>query len=54
MKLRSYTLGKNFYLNNKYIQIKKQNRKLKAKFLGFFKVLHYVGKQDYKSDLLKK
>ena len=41
IKPKSYTLENKFWLNSKYIKTK-QNRKLKAKFLQFFKVLHPV------------
>ena len=40
-------------LNNKYIKTKK-NWKQEVKFFGPFWVLHFVGKQTYKLELLKK
>ena len=52
VKPRSYTPGDKVWLNNKYIKIKR-NWKLKAKFFRPFRVLHPVGKQDYKLELLK-
>ena len=53
MKPRSYTLNNEVWLNSKYIKTK-QNRKLKTKFFGLFQILHSVGKQVYKLELLKK
>ena len=53
VKPRSYAFGDNIWLNNKYIKTK-QNRKLEAKFFGPFRVLHLVGKQAYKLELLRK
>ena len=44
VKPRSYTLSDKVWLNSKYIKTK-QNRKLEAKFLRPFQVLHPVGKQ---------
>ncbi len=52
-KPRSYTPGEKVWLNSKYIKTK-QNRKLEAKFFESFRVLHPVGKQAYKLELLKK
>ncbi len=52
-KPRSYALGKKVLLNSKYIKTK-QNRKLKAKFFGSFRVLYLVRKQAYKLELPKK
>ena len=51
-KHRSYALGEKVWLNNKYIKTK-YNRKLEAKFFGPFRVLHLVGSQAYKLELLK-
>ena len=53
MKPKSYVPGHKVWLNSKYIKTK-QNQKLKAKFFGLFRVLHLVGKQIYKFELLKK
>ena len=50
---RSYAISDKVWLNSKYI-IMKQNRKLEAKFLRPFRVLHLVGKQAYKLKLPKK
>ncbi len=44
---RSYALGENVWLNNKYIKTK-MNKKLENKFFGPFRVLNTVGKQAYK------
>ena len=38
-----YALGEKICLNSKYLKTKR-NCKLKAKFLGLFRVLHLVGK----------
>ena len=43
VKPQSYAPGEKVWLNSKYIKTK-QNRKLKAKFFGFFQILHLVGK----------
>ena len=53
VKPRSYAPGDKVWLNSKYIKTKR-NRKLEAKFFGPFQVLHPVGKQAYKLELLKK
>ena len=53
VKPQSYALYEKVWLNSKYLK-SKQNRKLEAKFLGSFWVLHLVGKQVYKLKLPKK
>ncbi len=52
-KPKSYAIGEKVWLNSKYIKTKR-NRKLEAKFFRPFRVLHPVGKQAYKLELLKK
>lgn len=52
VKFRSYTPGDKVWLNRKYIKTKR-DQKLNMKFLGPFWVLHFVGKQAYKLELLK-
>ena len=53
VKPRSYAPGDKVWLSSKYLKTKR-NRKLEAKFLGLFRVLHLVGKQAYKLELPKK
>ena len=43
-KPRNYALGKNVWLNSKYIKTK-YNRKLETRFFGSFRVLHPVYSQ---------
>ena len=50
---QSYAPDNKVWLSRKYLKTK-QNRKLEAKFLGLFQVLHLVGKQAYKLELPKK
>ena len=50
MKPQSYAPRENVWLNSKYIKTKR-NQKFEAKFFGFFRILHLVGKQAYKLDL---
>ena len=52
VKPRSYAPGKKVWLNSKFIRTK-QNWKWEAKFFRLFQVLHPVGKQAYKLELLK-
>ena len=53
VKPRSYAPGNKVWLSSKYLKTKR-NRKLEAKFLNLFRVLHLVGNQAYKLKLLKK
>ena len=53
VKPRSYAPGDKVWLSSKHLKTKR-NRKLEAKFLGSFRVLHPVGKQAYKLELPKK
>ena len=53
VKLWSYAPGDKVWLSSKHLKTK-WNRKLEAKFLGPFRVLHSVGKQVYKLELPKK
>ena len=53
VKPRSYAPGDKVWLSSKHLRTKR-NRKLEAKFLGLFRVLHPVGKQAYKLELPKK
>ena len=43
MKPQSYAIGEKVWLSNKYIKTKK-NRKLEAKFFGFFQIFYPVEK----------
>ena len=53
VKPQSYASGDKVWLSTKHLKTKR-NRKLEAKFLGPFWVLHPVGKQAYKLKLPKK
>ena len=53
VKPQSYAPGNKVWLSQKHLKTKR-NRKLEAKFLGLFRVLHPVGKQAYKLKLPKK
>ena len=53
VKPQSYVLSDKVWLSSKHLKTK-QNRKLEAKFLGLFWVLHPIGKQVYKLKLPKK
>ncbi len=46
-------MGKNVWLNSKYIKTKRK-KKLKSKFFGPFRVFYTVGKQAYKLELSTK
>ena len=43
VKPQSYATGDKVWLNSKHLRTKR-NRKLEAKFFGFFWVLHPIGK----------
>ena len=53
VKPQSYAPGVKVWLSSKHLKTKR-NRKLEAKFLGLFGMLHPVGKQAYKLELPKK
>ena len=53
VKPQSYAPGSKIWLRSKHLKTK-WNRKLEAKFLGPFWVLHLVDKQAYKLKLPKK
>ena len=53
VKPQSYAPGDKVWLSSKHLKTKR-NRKLEAKFLGPFRVLHPVSKQAYKLELPKK
>lgn len=53
MKPGSDVLGRKIWLNSKYIK-KKQNQKLKVKFLRSFYILNLVKNQVYKLELSAK
>ena len=53
VKPRSYAPGDKIWLSSKHFKTNR-NRKLEAKFLGPFQVLHPVSKQAYKLKLPKK
>ena len=53
VKPQRYSPGEKIWLNSKYIKTKR-NWKLEEKFFGPFRVLHPVGKQEYKLELTKK
>ena len=53
VKPQSYAPGEKVWLNSKYIKTK-QNQKLEVKLFSSFQILHLVGKQVYKLDLLTK
>lgn len=53
VKPQSYAPGNKISLSSKHFKTKR-NCKLKAKFLGPFRVLYPVGKQTYKLKLSKK
>ena len=51
VKTRSYAPGKKIWLNSKYIKTKR-NKKLEVKIFGPLQLIHPVGKQAYKLELL--
>ena len=53
VKPKSYVPSDKVWLNSNYIKTK-QNQKLETKFFESFQVLHPIGKQAYKLELLKK
>ena len=53
VKPQRYAPGDKVWLSSQHLKTKR-NCKLEAKFLGFFHVLHLVGKQAYKLKLPKK
>ena len=52
VKPQSYASDEKIWLNSKHIKTKR-NRELEAKIFGLFQVLHLVGKQAYKQELLR-
>lgn len=53
VKPQSYASGDKVWLSSKHLKTMR-NRKLEAKFLSSFRVLHPIGKQAYKLELPKK
>ena len=53
VKLQSYAPDDKVWLSSKHLKTQR-NCKLEAKFLRLFQVLHLIGKQAYKLNLLKK